>query len=262
MADKADRYELYEAAVQDVDAELEFINETFVTLRGRSPRAFREDFAGLGSLACRWVRQGREYRAIAVDNDSEVLEAGRLRRRSRLTPTERRRVHWLCADVLAVRNDPVDVITACNFSYWVFKTRSLMRRYFKSAYKGLAADGLFVLDAFGGYEACQEMKESRRLGLFTYVWEQAEYLPVTGDISCHIHFRFPDRSRIDRAFSYDWRLWTLPEIRELLGEAGFRKTTVYWEGTDKRGLGNGEFRPELRGAADAAWIAYIVAEKS
>ena len=107
-----------------------------------------------------------------------------------------------------------------------------------------------------------EIREARRLGSFTYVWEQASYLPVTGDISCHIHFRFPDRSRIDRSFSYEWRLWTLPELRELLTEAGFVRATVYWEGTDKRGQGNGVFKPETRGEADAGWIAYIVAEKT
>jgi hypothetical protein len=93
------------------------------------------------------------------------------------------------------------------------------------------------------------------------VWDQAEYFPVTGDLLCHIHFRFPDRSRLERAFTYDWRLWTLPELRELLEEAGFRRTTVYWEGTDRRGNGNGEFLPEAKGEADAGWIVYLVAEK-
>ncbi len=87
------------------------------------------------------------------------------------------------------------------------------------------------------------------------------YRPVTGDLTCHIHFRFPDRSRIDKAFTYDWRLWTLPELRELLDEAGFRTVTVFWEGDDGDGGGNGEFTPDPAGEADAGWIAYLVAEK-
>ena len=49
--------------------------------------------------------------------------------------------------------------------------------------------------------------------------------------------------------------------RELLLEAGFRKATIYWEGEDEDGEGNGEFTPEEKGEADLAWIAYIVAEK-
>ena len=73
-------------------------------------------------------------------------------------------------------------------------------------------------------------------------------------------FRFPDGSKIDRAFSYEWRLWSLPELTELLGEAGFSRSTVWWEGTGEDGEGNGEFSPESRGDADAGWVAYIVAE--
>ena len=44
-------------------------------------------------------------------------------------------------------------------------------------------------------------------------------------------------------------------------EAGFSKATVYWEGEDEDGEGNGEFTPDGKGEADLAWIAYIVAEK-
>ena len=80
-------------------------------------------------------------------------------------------------------------------------------------------------------------------------------------MQCYIHFKFPDGSKIKQAFSYSWRLWTAPELRDVLLEAGFRKVTVYWEGEDEDGEGNGEFAPSDMGAADLAWIAYIVAEK-
>ena len=84
---------------------------------------------------------------------------------------------------------------------------------------------------------------------------------MTHYIRCHIHFKFPDGSKIKKAFTYEWRLWSAPEIRELLAEAGFSKSTVYWEGDDDDGGGNGEFSPEAKGEADLAWIAYIVAQK-
>ena len=48
---------------------------------------------------------------------------------------------------------------------------------------------------------------------------------------------------------------SLPELTELLAEAGFSKTTVWWEGTAKDGRGNGEFSPETKGEADAGWVA-------
>jgi len=128
-------------------------------------------------------------------------------------------------------------------------------------HSALNADGLFFLDAFGGPEASDVQKEKTKLDGFTYVWDQAAFEPVTSRIVCHIHFKFPDGSRIKRAFTYDWRLWTLPELRELLIEAGFSKVRVYWEGDDGEGGGNGEFKEHATGEPDLAWIAYLVAEK-
>ena len=97
--------------------------------------------------------------------------------------------------------------------------------------------------------------------ILAFIWDQKSYDPITGDIRCHIHFSFPDRTKLKRAFTYDWRLWSLPEIREVLLEAGFVRVTVYWEGTDEEtDEGNGEFTPAEHGEADDAFIAYIVAE--
>ncbi|MFZ9690285.1 MAG: hypothetical protein ACO3DS_10665, partial [Phycisphaerales bacterium] len=51
----------------------------------------------------------------------------------------------------------------------------------------------------------------------------------------------------------------LPELQELLVEAGFRDPVVHWEGTAKDGSGDGVFTPSRRGEACEAWIAYISA---
>ncbi len=261
LAEKADRYELYEQAVHDPVAEVDFLRSTYRKLHGRMPRVLREDFSGSASAACEWARRGPHCRAYGVDLDAGVLAWGRQHRLSRLGPAARARVRLVHADVLEAHLPRVDVVAALNFSYWVFKDRATLGRYFRCAHTGLRRDGLLVLDAFGGYEASREMEEYTRFRRFTYVWDQAEFRPVTGDLTCHIHFRFPDRSRLERAFTYEWRLWTLPELRELLAEAGFRRSTVYWEGDDGHGGGNGEFLPEALGDADAGWVAYIVAEK-
>lgn len=261
MAQRADRLALYERAVHDPATEVDFLQRAFRDARKRLPRSFREDFSGAASAACEWVRRGPQRRAIGVDIEPAVLEWGRLKRLSRLTPAARRRVSLVNADVLTVRTRPVEVIAALNFSYWVFKEREQLLRYFRNAFSGLTRDGILVLDAFGGYEACREMRERTEHRGFTYVWHQARYHPVNGHLLCHIHFRFPDGSRLDQAFSYDWRLWTLPELREILLQAGFRHVTVYWEGDDGEGGGNGEFTPSTTGEADGGWIAYVVAEK-
>ncbi|MEJ2139613.1 MAG: class I SAM-dependent methyltransferase [Gammaproteobacteria bacterium] len=261
MAELADRHELYESAVQNVEEECKFVSKTFKQLRGRDALSFREDFCGTASAACQWTTLSDKHTAVGVDIDAEVLEWGRRNRLARLTAEQQERVRLLNANVLEAQTEQVDILGAFNFSYWIFQTRPLMLEYFSRVRDALKDDGVFFLDAFGGYEAFEEMKEKTKYDDFTYIWEQARYSPVSGEMECHIHFKFPDKSKLKRAFSYTWRLWTLPEIKELLSEAGFRNPTVYWEGTDEDGDGNGIFTPDERGEADAGWIAYIVAEK-
>jgi hypothetical protein len=261
MAEQADKHELYELAVQNVEEECRFVSATFRSLRGREALLFREDFCGTASAACQWTRMGTAHQAIGVDIDGEVLDWGRRNRLSRLNPDQQSRVRLIQSDVLTANTGRVDLVGAFNFSYWIFQTRPLMLEYFRKIHASLVDDGVFFLDAFGGYEAFEEMTEKTKYDGFTYVWDQASYSPVTGEMTCHIHFKFPDKSKLKRAFSYTWRLWTLPEITELLAEAGFPNPTVYWEGTDEDGEGNGVFKPDPRGEADAGWIAYIVAEK-
>lgn len=261
MADEADIYELYEESVQNVENEVEFLQTTYQQLSGRKAYLFREDFCGTASLACQWVRQGREFQAIGVDIDPSVLEWGRNNRVARLPVEDQARVRLLESDVLTVETPKVDVLTAFNFSYFIFDTRDKMLQYLRRTYDALGDDGVLFLDMFGGPESQEETKEKTKNKGFTYIWHQAEFHPVTNYMRCHIHFKFPDGSRIKKAFTYEWRVWSAPELRELLIDAGFRKATVYWEGEDEDGEGDGEFTPNEKGEADLAWIAYIVAEK-
>lgn len=263
MADEADIHELYELSVQNVEYEIEFLQETFESLTGRKAYTLREDFCGTASASCEWVSQGKEFKAIGVDIDPAVLEWGRKHRVGRLDPEDRARVSLIESDVLDVETPKVDILVAFNFSYFILDTRTTMRRYFERVYEALEDDGLFFCDLFGGPESQEETKEKtkhKKHG-FTYIWEQAEFHPVTHFMRTHIHFKFKDGSKLKNAFTYEWRLWSAPEIRELLLEAGFSKATVYWEGEDEDGEGNGEFTPDEQGEADLAWIAYIVAEK-
>ncbi|MDT8449222.1 MAG: class I SAM-dependent methyltransferase [Wenzhouxiangellaceae bacterium] len=260
MARRADRHELYEASVQDPESELEFVAETFAELTGRRLKLIREDFCGTANTACHWVASGRDHRAIGVDLDAGTLDWGRRHHVERLAESARERIELVEGDVLATETGPVDAVLAMNFSYYLFTTRPLLRDYFRAARASLKSDGLLFLDAFGGYEAHQELEERTEFDDFTYVWDQAEFNPINQHMTCRIHFEFPDGSEMRDAFEYHWRLWTLPEVRELLLEAGFSSATVYWEGTDEEtGEGDGVYTATEQGDADAGWIAYIVA---
>jgi SAM-dependent methyltransferase len=261
-ASTSDKHELYEESVQNPEAEVEFIDQVWKERRGRLAHHIREDFCGTAIASVAWVKHRRTNTAVAVDIDPGVLAWGRKRLADRLDEAQRSRLTLREGDVRRVNTEPVDSVLAMNFSYYLFKTRQELRQYFARVHRALVDDGMFLLDAYGGSDAFLEVKEKRRVSGFTYIWDQELYNPITGEALNHIHYKFPDGSEIRKAFSYDWRLWTLPEIQEILQEAGFRDVIVYWEGTDEEtGEGNDEFTPSDRGEACQGWIAYLVAEK-
>jgi SAM-dependent methyltransferase len=255
----SDRHELYEKSVQDPQSECSYIERIYRVLRGRAPVSLREDFCGTALVSRMWVRK-RGRVAHGVDLDREVLDWAKARAASDLGADARSRLALLRGDVRTVRTPPADVLVAMNFSTFVFHTRAALLEYYRRAHAHLKRDGIIIVDAYGGSGSWTEQEEERNLDGFTYVWDQAMVNPVTGRVRNHIHYRFPDGTSLRRAFTYDWRLWTLPEIQEVMVEAGFRKPVVYWEGTTKDGEGNGVFRPSVRGEACEAWVAYIAAE--
>ena len=259
-AQREDKYDLYQKSVQEPEADISLIYRVFKNHYGRQPRLLREDFCGTAYLACEWVRTRAENRAWAIDLDPVPLEWGYRHNVAKLRPEQAARIKLIEGNVLDVGGSPVDVTAAFNFSYFLFDTRPAMRRYLEKARATLYNEGLLILDAYGGADAQRASMERRKVDGFTYVWDQHSFDPISHACVNYIHFEFSDRSRLHRAFRYSWRLWTIPEIRELLLEAGFRKTEVYWEGTDhSSGEGNGIFRQCERAAEDPAWVAYIAA---
>jgi len=261
-ARNADKHILYELSVQAPEVDARFFARYYQKLNGRPLRVLREDFCGTAILSCFFVRLHRENRALGVDLDGSTLRWARIHNISDLNEDQRRRVRLIRGNVLAVRSPKADLIAAMNFSYSVFKTRESFLRYMRNAYRALKPRGVLCLDAWGGSDTQIQLKERRRQHGFIYFWDQADFDPVTHHILCKIHFEFPDGTRIRNAFVYDWRLWTLPEMREIMTEAGFRDVHVLWEGTERdTGKGNGAYRRVTRGGDEAAWIAYVVGRK-
>ena len=266
MSTLVDRHLLYQQAVQDVEAEIDFVEQTWSELRQRPAVFLREDFCGTANTACEWVIRDDGHHAIGIDLDPEVLDWARLNRLTQLDEEQLERIELLNEDVAQTCPGLVDIILAMNFSYYLFMNREDMRDYFINVLDGLVSDGILFLDAYGGYEAPMVLTESRECqdedgNDFTYIWEQATFNPIDSSMDCHIHFEFPDQSRMERAFDYSWRLWTLPEIREILYAAGFSKVDIYWEGTDEeKNEGNGIYTPSEIGDADPGWVCYIVSQ--
>jgi len=270
-AKTADPHILYEASVQSVHADIDFIRKRFRRLRGRAAHSLREDFCGTAKLSCAWVQKSRENVAWGIDLDGTTLDWCRRNHMVHLNSAAER-MQLIRGDVMETKTPPVDVLAAFNFSYFIFKSRAALRSYFRCARRALKRDGVLVLDMFGGTGAPDTHEDGtiiddehdptgRKVPNFTYEWEQARYNPVTNEILCHIHFSFRDGTRISRAFTYDWRLWTVPELRELLAEAGFKESHFYTHGWDDDGDDDGTFRRKDAFENEEGWLAYIIGVK-
>lgn len=270
-AQHADPHDLYQRSVQCVEAEIDFVDKVYSKLRKKKASLLREDFCGTANTSCEWVRRRKTNHAVGLDIDPAPMAWGIEHNISKLKDEARTRLELRQADVLQARSGNFDVVLAMNFSYWCFKQRATLLKYFKAVRASLAPDGIFFMDIFGGSDSMKEVEEPRKIGPrpgggygspgFTYVWEHHKYDPISGDMACYIHFRFADGSELKRAFEYDWRLWTIPEIIDVLTDAGFSRSTTYWEGDDPKGGGNGIFTPAKNGEACPSFIAYIVAER-
>lgn len=264
LAEKADKYRCYQKSVQSPDHEVKFFEQAFRDAFQRTPYSLREDFCGTFAVCCKWVKSDSERTALGVDLCSETLEWGRANNLIKLSELQKKRVRLLEQDVRKKNRPQVDVLAAQNFSFWIFKTRSEVIDYFKMARANIKADGIMVMDMMGGGDCQIEGHVDKRVVKkgkrgFRYFWKQDSYNPINHDASFSISFKFKDGSRINRAFEYHWRFWSIAEVREMLAEAGFKESHIYWETEDEKGEDTGKFERRNRVPSAPCWISYLVA---
>ena len=266
MADKADKFDLYQQSVQHAEHEVDFFDQAFRDEFNRKPLVLREDFCGTFSVCCDWVKSSKKRTALGVDLCPTTIAWGKANNLSQLSKSQRARVEVVEQDVRKTNEPKADVLAAQNFSFWIFKTREEVISYFRIARENIADTGIMVMDMMGGggcYEEDQVDKRTIVKGKrgFKYHWEQRRFNPITADCTFHISFKFADGSKLKRAFTYEWRFWTIPEVREMLAEAGFRASYVYWEEEDEDGEDTGEWIKAAEAPSHESWVCYIVAIK-
>ena len=268
LADQADKHDLYQQSVQEPEHETDIFDQVYREAYNRKPLKLREDFCGTFSVCCTWVQSDARRTAWGVDLSAGTLQWGRDNNLSKLKEKEAKRITLLEQDVRELNTAQADVLAAQNFSFWIFKTREEVLEYFKAAYANLASDGVIVMDMMGGRDCYDSDIVDKRTIVkgkkgFKYHWVQAYFNPVNSHCTFYIHFKFADGSKMKKAFQYDWRFWTIPEVRELLLEAGFKDTAVYWEEDD-------EDEDEDEDAVwikvdeapnDYSWLCYVVGIK-
>jgi len=234
-----DRFDLYELCVQSPPHLVPLLR----AIHGRKPAVLGEDFCGTAALSVHWVETVEGGKAVAVDIDPEPLH------RHGHTDTITRHA----VDVRAA-HDPVDLLFAGNFSIGYMHTRAELLDYLRNAHARLKeTSGVFLCDTYGGEGSFLPglvhrnhlLPDGRRV---RYTWEQRDADPLTARVIDVLHFRIERGGTIEDelfdAFVYDWRLWSVPELRDAMLEVGFAATEIYQKLPDAEdGEGNVYIEP-------------------
>lgn len=266
QAQGADKFRCYQKSVQSPDHEVDFFEQAYRDSFRRKPYSLREDFCGTFAVCCEWAKSDKKRTAVGVDLCDETLQWGRDHNLTKLSEEQQQRVKLMQQDVRKRNRPQVDILAAQNFSFWIFKTRAEVVAYFRSARANLKAQGIMVMDMMGGGDCFVEGqvdKRKIRKGKkgFSYHWKQSSFDPITHDASFSISFKFSDGSKLKNAFEYHWRFWSIPEVREMLKQAGFSESHVYWEQEDENGESTHEWDRVGNAESASCWIAYVVAVK-
>lgn len=268
---RVQKYELYENSVQSPEVHVQMLDNMYRECIGGDAKSLREDFCGTCLISSEWVKSDSKRTALGIDLDPEPLAYGKKRHWAQLNADQKRRLKQKRANVLTPTARKFDIVMAGNFSFFVFKERKTLVEYFRSAYQSLKPRGILTLEMMGGPGSIETIRErkavfikdqrgKRRRG-FTYFWDQKSFDPIRHDAQYAIHFNLPDGTQLRDAFTYDWRLWTIPEVRDALRDAGFKNTAVYWEGAHE-GEGTGEYVRAEHGDNAYSWIAHVCGLKT
>ncbi len=202
------------------------------------PRTLHEDFSGTAAISRAWVASDPLAHAVATDLDPLAIAFGQSRAAELgLDPS---RIAWRTLDVRAAHTHasthPAHAIFVGNFSIGELHNRADLIAYLQAARARLCPQGLFICDTYGGAAAFRTglvhrthpgRKPAERI---LYTWEQRSIDPFTARVVNALHFRIEVAGEIIAqhfdAFVYHWRLWSVPELRDAMHEAGFASTKV------------------------------------
>jgi len=255
-----DKYFYYIQSVQSPEEDVDFFIKIYQSIYKKRPYIFREDFCGTFITGLKWVQKHPKNKAIVVDKSPDPLLYGKKHHLSQLPVSDHKRLKVVQKSILSHTLDSADIISVNNFSYFNLKQTHSLLKYFKNVKQQLTKQGLFMIDVFGGSDSTQVAEEAVNHKHFTYYWDQVSFDPITHYGEFHIHFKRKNEKKRKKVFSYDWRMWTIPEIKDLLYKAGFSKTYVYWEQSDENGEGTGVFKRTKTGEPCETWVAYLVSK--
>lgn len=266
---------LYTHAVQQPWLMVNWLVNTYTLFhQGRWPVVLREDFAGAAAIATAWAAHDPQHIAIAVERDraTHAFATRRARALAATNALDLDHLFMLHADVMAAlprtlpparRVPRPDITTATNFSINYLHTRATLIAYLKKTRRELAPQGMFMLDTYQGPGAWRTSTQTNHISPseesgvppFDYHWRQVSVNHVTGIVKNAIDFTLHDGRTIKNAFTYHWRLWSIPELLDALADAGFHDPAVWHDSHD------GFLEPVASIDDEENIVAYITASK-
>ncbi|CAE7803685.1 lipB, partial [Symbiodinium necroappetens] len=253
------KYDLYELCVQSPEMSARFVD----ALLGGKPATIGEEFCGPASIAREYVALGGSRHAIATDADPEPIAHARVRAGEDLGEAERERLSFCVRDVREEAS-PVRALVAMNFALCELTDRAGLVEYLGHAHSRLTEGGVYVADLYGGEHAfatgVAEVVFETGAGDVVYEWKQVAASPLTGRVRNEIDFTLPGGEKLERAFVYDWRLWSPAELADAFREAGFSRVEFhagYGGAVDE----DGAPMPEAVGEDDELgdeWVIFVV----
>jgi len=267
-----DRHDLYELCVQNPPVLAAFLRH----LHGKQPTRLAEDFCGTAALSREWVRGcaiDSDVRAICLDSDPSTIDVAK--RRAASDPgIDAGRLEFIVSDAARAPlprsfNEGSDTIFVGNFSIGELHDRSTLLRYLARARTRLRDGGIIACDTYGGESAWRTGAVRRTfrvashmmqifgvqsdfLAFIHYTWEQRSTDPFTARVTNALHFRVEVGGEIVQeftdAFVYRWRVWSVPELRDAMEEAGFSETGYHTllepPAADPTGTHENQIQPE------------------
>lgn len=189
---------------------------------------------GTGNLTIRLAERGFEM--IGQDASWEMLN---------IAVSKSDQVHWICQNMTETDlGGEVDAIISTLDSINHLENADEMLRCFMAAYENLADNGVFLFDVNTIY------KHSEILGSNTFVYDvdgvycvwQNEFEPLDNSVGIDLDLFFEEEDGTYTRGCESFRELALdePEMRKLLGQAGFEVTCVYEYLTFNAPTGNSE----------------------
>lgn len=239
-----DPLECYELCVQSPRHVAAFLRG----LHGNLPATLYEDFCGTAAVSRRWVQDARRLGvpgdAVATDLDTSTVARARDQAREDGIADA---VMVRLGDALASPREAeaADLTFVGNFSIGYIHDRRTLIQYLSRCKArldlaqggfGSGGHGAFVCDLYGGAGAfrlggLERRHPGRGREIIRYTWVHEMADPMTAMVRNSISFRVEVDGEVvqewPRAFVYEWRLWSLAELRDAMLEAGFSRVEVF-----------------------------------